>query len=80
MDESVPFDFNLVLTLEIQPKSLRGSEIAGQTQRGVGASPPLFVHDFVDPTAGSANSDGQLVLGDPQRLEVLGEEDLPGAN
>jgi len=74
--ESVALDFEVVASLEVQPKSLGGPEVPREAQRRVGADPTLAVDDLVDPTRWDSDRDGQLVLGDPERLQVLLDEYL----
>ena len=47
--EWVAFDFEFVAALEIESEPFAGTEVAGETNRGVGGDAAFAVHDLVDP-------------------------------
>jgi len=53
--------------LEIEPKPLRRTEEARQTECRIGRTAPLAVHDLVDPAWRYRNALGESVLANVQR-------------
>jgi hypothetical protein len=74
--ESVFLDLEVVARLQVHPEPLGSSEETSQPKRGIGADPPLAVHDLVDPPRRHRDRARQLVLAELQRLEELRKEDL----
>ena len=68
----MPFELNfeVVVSLQIDPETVGGAEGSGQPQGGVGADRPLAVNDFIDPARWHVDDLGQAVLTDGQRAET----------
>jgi hypothetical protein len=57
-----------------------GTEVPGETQCGVGGDAAFAVHDLVDPARWHTDRDGDAVLGDAERFEVVEHQDLAGVD
>src|SRR6185437_11594157 len=62
--------------LEIKPEVLCGSEVAGQSESGIGTDTARTVHDLVNPSCRNAELSSEPVLGDTEWLEKFRQENL----
>jgi len=74
--ESVGFDIEVELCLEVEPEPRCGPEVTGQTKSGVGGDRSLSVNDLVDAAWRDADVFGEPVLRQACRLEELFKEYL----
>lgn len=76
--KSLRFHFEIIVGLQIHPTLRIGAEEAGKTQGGIGCNCTPAGYDLPDAPLGHANGLGEPVLRDPQGLEEVLEQDLPG--
>jgi threonine synthase len=74
--QSVPLHFEVITALQVHPEPLGRAEEAGEAEGRIGADAPLAVDDLVDAARWDADRHRELVLGHPERSEVLLGEDL----
>ena len=72
--DAIVFHIQVVLCLKVQPKPLRGPEVASQSQRRVCRDGPRAVHDLVDPAGRNIDVLGKAILTDPQGRQELFEQ------
>ena len=66
--------------LDIDPEPVVDAKGLGQSKRGVDRDGVLASHDLADASLRQPGRLGEAVLGDAERLEELGEQDLPGCD
>lgn len=76
--ETIPFQVKVVGGLEIQPEPVGGPKEPRQAERGVGGDGTLRQDDLVHPPWRDVEILREAVLGQPERLEEVLEEDLSG--
>lgn len=78
--KQIPFNFEVVTGLQVDPEALTRAEIPCEPQRRVGADPALAMNDLVDPARRDADRDRQAVLRDPEWLKEVHHQDLAGVD
>jgi hypothetical protein len=74
LDKPISLSLQVVSTLKVEPKLLRGTKEASQAQRGVRRYRANAVNDFVDSTRGHVSTLCETILCDAHRSqEVLGQ-------
>ena len=74
--ESILLKFKVVAGLQIQPQSLRRTEVSCKPQRCVRGDRALAMYDLVDATSGNADVLGQAVLRKSQRDQEIFSKNL----
>ena len=70
----------LIVALQVHPQLGRCAEVLGQSYSGVRGDAALAVHDLVDAARGHADGRGELVLGEPEPLDEVLDNDLARVN
>jgi len=70
-------DLEVVVGLDVDPEPIVDAEGPRQSQGGVDRAGTLASHDLADPCLGEPGRLGEAVPRDAERLQELGEQDLP---
>lgn len=76
--QAIPFDVEIVLTLQIDPELLGSAEETSQTQRRVRGNTALAKYDLVHAACRNADVFREPILRDGERLQKFFEKNLAG--
>jgi hypothetical protein len=76
ISKAILLDFEVVVSLEVDPEPLGSAEIPRQAESGVSGHRPSTMNDFVDAPWRDTDVLSQAVLGDAHRLKEFLKEDL----
>jgi len=80
VSQAIPFDFQVVPALQIQPEAIAGLEVARQAKSGVCSDRAQAMDNLVDPARGDVQVLRGPLLTHTQGLEKLFQQDFTGMN
>jgi hypothetical protein len=78
--EMIAFDLEIIACLKVEPETIAGPEVAGESQCGVRTDGPRAMDYLIDAPGWYADILGQAILRHAQGLEEIGGEDLARMN
>lgn len=76
----VALDLKVVVSLDVDPETVVDAQRLGQPHRCGNRDRPLAADDLADAGLRQSGGLGEPVLGDPERLQELGQQDLTGSD